>query len=1747
MKQIFHYLKMQTWKQVDFKHPLLSLGVLIMLSFINTSVFGQTYATLPYSTGFESGALDASWSTDTDNPTISRIQVTTANTPITGSYHLTMDVNTDNNFTRNGAWLHLNLSGETQVELEFHFKDFADETHTLDGVYFSDNSGTNFTKVFNLEGDNYTDEDWQEFILDVDALASANGLSLNSTFVIKFQQYDNWSIANGPDGFAFDNVTVRVPVVCSPTYASFPYSFDFETGSLGTEWCTKTTSSTSTEVTTTNNPNAGSYHLVMQAATDDLYAQNEAELYIDLSGQTQVELEFYYKDFDDETDTEDGIFLSDDGGSTFTKVFDFNGGSYAGNQYNQVILDIDQLATSNSLTLNGTFVVKFQQYDNFTIENGSDGVGIDDITLRVPTTCSPTYATLPYSTGFETGVIASEWCMTNTGLTRALINTANTAHTGNYHLSLESAIDNNFAQNEGLLHLDLSGETQVDMELYFKDFGDEDHTQDGIYFSDDGGSSFTKVFNLTASTYTDNVWNRLFLDVDNLATTNGLSLTSTFIIKFQQYDNFSIANGPDGFAFDDIVIQSQTCSPTYATLPYATGFESGLPLGAEWCITRNSGNNTQVSTANTPNNGSYHLTMQTATDNSYATNNASLHLDLSGETQVELEFFLKDFDDEDDAEDGVYFSDNGGSSYTKVFTFLPVSYTDNTYSKFLLDVDNLATTNGLSLTSTFVIRFQQRDNYTIAGGPDGLAFDDIVVRTSSCSPTYASFPYSTGFETGALGTEWCVASTGNNNTLVSASNNPRTGTYHLTMEAATDNNYATNEATLYVDLSGETAVELEFYFKDFNDENDTEDGIYFTDDGGSNFTKVFDLNGQSYVDSEWNAIVLDVDDLAATNGLTLNATFGIKFQQRDNYTIAGGPDGFAFDDIDLRAPLNTCSPTYATFPYSEDFESGALGSEWCSLSGANRNTQVSNINGPRSGIYHLTMDALADDIYAQNEALLHIDLSGQTQVELEFYFKEFVDETQNQDGIYFSDDGGSTFTKVFDITGGDYVDETWNKLVIDVDNMATNYGLTLNSTFVIKFQQYDNWSIANGPDGIAFDDIAIRAPASCSPTYATVPYNEGFESGLQGAEWCLTNGGYSRTRISSDNTANTGSYHLTMESAVDNNTSQNEAWLHLDLSGETQVGMDFYFKDFGDEDDAGLEGVFFSDDGGSSFTQVFSISPTAYTDDTWSQITLDVDNLATTNGLSLNSTFVIKFQQTDNYTIEGGPDGFAFDDIRVHANASDWTGNTDNDWNTATNWSNGIPDCTTNVTIPDVSGASGNFPILNAGANGSVGNLTIQNNAQLTIASTHSLSVCEGWENLGNNNIGAGTVIFSGTDLQEISGSTAFQDVTINNTGSGVNLVSDQTVKGILTMTDGILNTQTNTLTFTNGASTTGDSNNSFVIGNMTKVGFTDFVFPGGFGSVWAPIGISNLTGTAATEFSTSYTYGGYPDVTNLKTSDPNGDLNNVSTIEYWDLSNTGVASNADITLYWKDQSRSVIEDYADLVIAHYTGTEWENLGQASIVGSDPGSITVTGVSSFSPFTFGSPTGNNPLPVELISFTASLENEDVLLNWQTASEVNNDFFEIERSETGDDWEVIGKVDGNGTTNEVSRYDYLDNRPLFGTSFYRLRQVDFDGAFEYSNVVSINNPFEARNLVVDFYPNPTSQNEMNLRVITENKENKVFVKLTNIMGTTFFDQSFDPMTFNKDLEIKLRNKINSGIYILVVEQAGQSYKEKIIIE
>jgi len=150
--------------------------------------------------------------------------------------------------------------------------------------------------------------------------------------------------------------------------------------------------------------------------------------------------------------------------------------------------------------------------------------------------------------------------------------------------------------------------------------------------------------------------------------------------------------------------------------------------------------------------------------------------------------------------------------------------------------------------------------------------------------------------------------------------------------------------------------------------------------------------------------------------------------------------------------------------------------------------------------------------------------------------------------------------------------------------------------------------------------------------------------------------------------------------------------------------------------------------------------------------------------------------------------------------------------------------------------------------------------------------------------------------------------------------------------------------------------------------------------------------------------------------------------------------------------------------------TVWTNEGGDVSIQTDYNTIKTGGINAFS--TWAIAADNLILPVKLTFFDAeAIDNLIVLCTWQTASEVNNSHFEVERSEQGLHFEYVGQTPGNGNTTTPQNYDFTDADPYEGYSFYRLKQVDFDGSHEFSDVQQVYIERES-GLVV--YPNPTQE-------------------------------------------------------------------------
>jgi hypothetical protein len=224
--------------------------------------------------------------------------------------------------------------------------------------------------------------------------------------------------------------------------------------------------------------------------------------------------------------------------------------------------------------------------------------------------------------------------------------------------------------------------------------------------------------------------------------------------------------------------------------------------------------------------------------------------------------------------------------------------------------------------------------------------------------------------------------------------------------------------------------------------------------------------------------------------------------------------------------------------------------------------------------------------------------------------------------------------------------------------------------------------------------------------------------------------------------------------------------------------------------------------------------------------------------------------------------------------------------------------------------------------------------------------------------------------------------------------------------------------------------------------------------------------------------------------------ISRISSKEYWNIEKSGPGT-ADVILDW-DSLSGIKDDGSTVSIVRWNGFSWVDLSKTSYWADTVlmyGGIVKDGVDSFNTqFTFGTTSTNNVLPIKLLSFTGKLEGDDVQLNWSTATEQNNDHFDVERSSDGENFVKIGEVKGAGNSMNVRNYMFLDTHAESSILYYRLKQVDYDGKFSHSNIVVIKKKVSD----VKVYPNPFSEK---LTIVGQKPETSV--SIVDALGREIF--------------------------------------------
>lgn len=405
---------------------------------------------------------------------------------------------------------------------------------------------------------------------------------------------------------------------------------------------------------------------------------------------------------------------------------------------------------------------------------------------------------------------------------------------------------------------------------------------------------------------------------------------------------------------------------------------------------------------------------------------------------------------------------------------------------------------------------------------------------------------------------------------------------------------------------------------------------------------------------------------------------------------------------------------------------------------------------------------------------------------------------------------------------------------------------------------------------------------------------------------------------------------------------------------------------------------------------------------------------------------------------------------------------------------------------------------------------------------------------------GSGEIVAGGSNDQVLS-KTGAADIVFNrlqvNKSTGSLIMDGQVyIDNSLTLANGrIISASGNQLIFRPGAVVNGASNSSFVAGPVTRYGSGSFIFPVGKGSIYRPIGIAP-GGSDDEAFTAEYFRSTGPDPAAHELS-----IHHVSACEYWMLDHTAGTATTAVTMSW-DNTSCGVNAPLELLVARWNGSLWVNEGNGGITGdAAAGTVSSSGeISSFSPFTLASTSGNNPLPVTWLSFTATAGETTVLLKWSTALELQNKGFAVERSADGALFQQVAFVDGNGNSSNVNYYSWIDHYPLPGKSYYRLKQIDINGQVKYSRTVAVE--FVLANSWVRLMPNPAKeQTTLTLQLI---RPEACTIILTDLAGRVIYSNQLGIVlyrTVNLDL-----TSYTAGVYLLTVKTPERVlYQNKII--
>jgi hypothetical protein len=444
------------------------------------------------------------------------------------------------------------------------------------------------------------------------------------------------------------------------------------------------------------------------------------------------------------------------------------------------------------------------------------------------------------------------------------------------------------------------------------------------------------------------------------------------------------------------------------------------------------------------------------------------------------------------------------------------------------------------------------------------------------------------------------------------------------------------------------------------------------------------------------------------------------------------------------------------------------------------------------------------------------------------------------------------------------------------------------------------------------------------------------------------------------------------------------------------------------------------------------------------------------------------------------------------------------------------------------------------------------------------------WTNNGTYITSTGNITFWGTRAETINGtnSTTFYNAVENKPAGNVSLNINTNVSHVLSLTNGELDLNSHKLWITNSAvmgigytngyllseKTDNSSRLQWHISNVTGAHVIPF---GKSASVIIPLTLDLTAGNAGDVTTSTYSTAAdntpYPvtPVTVLNVNSQSGTDNSASMVDrFWQIDRSGLDGTFTLTFTYDDLEKPANGE-AGLVAERYNSSlsAWDPGVPFQTSNAVINTVTAPGITEFGPYVLTQVQGLSPLPVELLSFNALPDGQKkVNLLWVTASEENSSFFTIERSRNNLNFQPVINVKAAGNSTGTLYYKSLDKNPFSGVSYYRLKQVNFNGTFIYSEVKKVKLSQTAVNNV-SVFPNPAVSSAAIYLNNTEGWYAKIHVAVYDAVGKMVVQNDFTSDGLQgKDMIVIQRNNLAAGMYsISVMGDKELIYTGKIIFK